>query len=294
MTGRRPFLAALLVAVALPATGQGAPVMMPRATQYDLTSKVNGETYRVMVAVPPGYESDKAYPALYVLEGNVYFATAADAMTRQAIYRNTSPAIVIGIGYPTDETMVVNTRRWPDLTPSVSKDPEEKRRTGGGDTFLRVIDEEIKPLVASRYKLDAGNQALWGHSIGGLMVLRALFQRPGSYSTYLISSPSIWWDDHLVLKDEAAFSKRMLEKGPPIRVLVTSAGEEQYRGEDPKRLASAARSRMIDNATELAARLSRIGSPRLTVQRYVLEGETHITVSHSALSRSLRFAFPAQ
>lgn len=36
----------------------------------------------------------------------------------------------------------------------------------------------------------------------------------------------------------------------------------------------------------------RINGGRLTVARYVLEGETHISVSHAALTRSLRFAFP--
>ena len=49
---------------------------------------------------------------------------------------------------------------------------------------------------------------------------------------------------------------------------------------------------MIDNASELAERLGRINGERMTVARYLLEGETHISVSHAALTRSLRFAFP--
>ena len=96
----------------------------------------------------------------------------------------------------------------------------------------------------------------------------------------------------MVLRDEAPFAKAMSGPGAPVRVLATSAGEEQYRGTDEKRLAAAQRIRMIDNATELAERLGRIDSARLTVARYVLDGETHISVSHAALTRSLRFAFP--
>lgn len=270
----------------------GAPVTVPRARQYDFVSRINGESYRIMVAVPPDYDATKSYPALYVLEGNIYFATAADSMTRQAQFRNVAPALVIGIGYPSHDVAVSTTRRFFDLTPTVSSDPKEKRKTGGGDEFLRVIDEEVKPFVAARYKIDATRQALWGHSIGGLTVLRALFLRTASFSTFLISSPSIWWGGKFVLRDESSFAKRMSETSVPVRVLVTSAGEEQYRGTDEKLLAEADRSRMIDNASELTERLKRINGGRLTVARYILDGETHISVSHAALTRSLRFAFP--
>lgn len=296
------FAGLFLACVALAAHGQAdqivatprdrAPIVFPRASQYDLVSKTNGQGYRIMVAVPPNYDKEKAYPALYILEGNVYFATAAEAMARQSIYRSVAPALVIGIGYSSDDTTVSLTRRWLDLTPSVSSDPAEKRKTGGGDEFLRVIDEEVKPFVASRYKIDASRQVLWGHSLGGLIVLRAPLRHTESFSTYLISSPAIWWEDNMVLRDEAAFGKRVAEVGTPIRVLIMSAGEEQYRGDDAKLMAAAAKTRMVDNASELAARLGKINPERLTVQRYVLEGENHITVSHVTVTRSLRFAFP--
>jgi predicted alpha/beta superfamily hydrolase len=284
--------AQLLPACAADTADDGAPVTVARARQYDFVSRVNGESYRIMVAMPPDYDSTKSYPALYVLEGNVYFATAADAMARQARTRDMQPVLVIGIGYPSHDLAVSTTRRLSDLTPSVSSNPEEKRKTGGGDMFLRVVDEEVKPFVAARYKIDATHQALWGHSIGGLMVLRALLLRTDSFSTFLVSSPSIWWEGQMVLHDEPSFAKKMSGAGSPVRVLVTSAGEEQYRGTEEKRLAEAKLSRMIDNASELAERLGRINGGRLTVARYVLEGETHISVSHAALTRSLRFAFP--
>ena len=144
----------------------------------------------------------------------------------------------------------------------------------------------------ARYKIDATRQALWGHSIGGLMVLRALFLRTSSFSAFLMSSPSIWWEDKMVLRDESLFAKKMSDAAAPVRVLVTSAGEEQYRGPDEKLLAADSRTRMIDNASELAERLRRIEGGRLTVARWVLDGETHISVSHGVLTRSLRFAFP--
>ena len=63
----------LLPACAADTADDGAPVTVARARQFDFVSRINGESYRIMVAVPPDYDSTKSYPALYVLEGNVYF-----------------------------------------------------------------------------------------------------------------------------------------------------------------------------------------------------------------------------
>jgi len=46
----------------------GEPAVVPRAYQYDIRSRMNGQTYRVSVALPPGAEPGIAYPALYVLD----------------------------------------------------------------------------------------------------------------------------------------------------------------------------------------------------------------------------------
>src|SRR5579864_8816563 len=93
------------------------------------------------------YESLRGYAVLYVLDGNPYFATATDTLTRQSGNKIVAPAIVVGLGYPTDDPEEVTRLRMFDLTPSVSKTPQAPGvKTGGGDTFLRVIEEEVKPF----------------------------------------------------------------------------------------------------------------------------------------------------
>ena len=75
---------------------------------------------------------------------------------------------------------------------------------------------QLKPFVAERYPIDRTGQIIWGHSLGGLIVLRALFRNPDSFSTFVLSSPSIWWNDREILADEEAFSKRV-RTGTTIR-----------------------------------------------------------------------------
>jgi predicted alpha/beta superfamily hydrolase len=234
---------------------------------------------------------------LYVLDGNVHFNTATDALTRQSFRippPTVAPATVVGIGYPTHDPDEVNRRRVLDLTLSKnSPSPfRPEARAGGGDTFLRVIEEELKPFVMARYKIDRTKQIIYGQSLGGLMALRVLFRNPNAFSSYILSSPSISHNNSEVLADEEAFSKRARAGELRLRVLVTSAADEQYRGEDPKLLAAANLHRMVDNASELADRLAALNPSKIMVVRTIFAGETHMSVPPASLSRALRFALP--
>ncbi|MFC1650764.1 hypothetical protein ACFL2X_04275, partial [Candidatus Latescibacterota bacterium] len=80
--------------------GEGAPVTLPGALQYDITSQINGRAYRIFVSTPENYQPTLAYPVLYVLDGNWYFPSVYLCRT-SSILRDSG--IVVGIGYPTDD-----------------------------------------------------------------------------------------------------------------------------------------------------------------------------------------------
>jgi hypothetical protein len=122
-------------------------------------------------------------------------------------------AIVVGIGYLTDDYMKPLVLRYQDLTP-VTEDKTlfptqpplaEADRGGGSELFYRLIAEELRPAVCASYPIDAHLQTLYGHSLGGLFVLGVMFKHPESFNKYVASSPSIWWDNRSVLKDESGF-----------------------------------------------------------------------------------------
>lgn len=77
-------------------------------------------------------------------------------------------------------------------------------------------------------------------------------------------------------------------------LVLFAAGEEQYRGNDPKLLAEPQTrvGRMIDNASELAERLAALNPGNITVARVIFGGETHNSTNAAALSRAIRFALP--
>ena len=268
-----------------------APAQIARSQTFDITSKINNRTYRIMVATPATQSPGTLYPVLYVLDGNQYFGTATDALNRQSHFKNVKPAIVVGVGYPTDDFALITRERAFDLTPSLSKDPKLTGRYGGGSAFARVLEEEIKPFVNAQFAVDTSQQIIWGQSFAGLFVLGTMFATPTAYSTYILSSPSIWWNDKEVLQAAPEFERRARIGDLRMRVLITSAGDEQHSGPDSQRAAREA-ARMIDNATELADRLMALSPKTVVVQRVIFDGEIHNTVSPASLSRTLRFALP--
>lgn len=271
-------------------TGKDAPPSSSRETRFDFTSKTTGRAYRLMIAAPYKMDAAKTYPVIYIMDGYWYFRPAVDFGTEAG--DRLQSAIIVGIGYPTEDYKEHCDRRMLDL--SVPADPAAKNpgdaRPADGDAYLRMIQDEVKPFVEKRYPVDKSRQTLYGKSLGGLMVLRQLFRNPEAFQTYVAASPAISWNDKAVLADEAAFATQAKAGKLRLKLLITSAELEQYRGTDPQQLEHANRSRMVDNASELAARLKTLDPANVIVDYVIFPGETHFSVSLACLGRGLSFA----
>ncbi|HEY3754938.1 MAG TPA: alpha/beta hydrolase-fold protein [Opitutaceae bacterium] len=211
----RPVVAALVLAVSLvpgsappaaaaetPAPAADGPVSLPRSTQHDFTSPIDGHPYRVCVATPFGADPARAYPVFYVLDGNWYFLPTADNVTESG--KTITQAIVVGLGYPTYDNREVARRRMGELA---------------SDEFERVLLEEVKPWVEAHFHVDRAHQTLYGKSMGGLATLAVLARHPEAFQTYVAASPALRMDKNGLLKDAQPPT-------PPVRLLITVGGLE--------------------------------------------------------------------
>lgn len=305
-------------------------ISIPNTRQVEFVSKVNGHRYVISVAMPFMPAPAQGYPVLYVIDGFAYFASAAEVVRLW----NAPQVLVVGIDYPRDAAWVENVRRHRgpfapgiegmppaaqaafyerlyDLTLPARDDalaadafpdtpPAKSANVGGLEDFLKTIETEIKPRVAALARVDTTNQVLFGHSLGGLATLHALFTEPKAFRTFLIASPSIWWNQKSVLTGGPAFAEKLRSGQAAPRVLVTIGGKESTLPKSAGKASDVAatenyfrRIRMVDNAQELATWLKekRGGAGYRVADFAVFDEITHGLAAWPALARGVAFAF---
>lgn len=150
---------------------------------------------------------------------------------------------------------------------------------GGAEAFLKFIEEELKPEIECEFEIDRERQALFGHSLGGLFALHVLFTKPTAFRTYIAGSPSIHWNKRFLLEAEQQFVSRLERETLNVDILL-AVGE----------LERSHKSRISNNAKELAERLSALAHRGVYVEFEEFEGEGHVSVLPALVSRALRFA----
>jgi tetratricopeptide (TPR) repeat protein len=101
---------------------------------------------------------------------------------------------------------IPNTNRNRDLLPTKMA---HVRNSGGGDNFLKFIETELIPFVDNNYRTHP-YRVLVGHSFGGLFAVYTLLTKPKLFDAYIAISPSLHWDDLLVLKKAMKLFKSKL------------------------------------------------------------------------------------
>lgn len=276
---------------------QTHPVILPRAEYFDLTSST-GVQYRIFVAGPTGKIPPTGAPVIYFTDGNGNFPLLLAAAQRQI--REELPCVIVGIGYVTENRQQMRQLRSIDLTPPTSEKwaktkagPFSDLKTGGQDKFLDFIAEELKPIIERKFKIDPQRQTLFGHSFGGLFALHVLFTHPEMFQTYVAVSPSLWWNDNSILKEEQKFRERLQNQKLTARLLLMAGAMEQPPTAPPNSPTLDRRGppgRAVDPIKELSERLSTANIEGFVVESRIFPEEQHGSVILPAASRGVRFS----
>jgi predicted alpha/beta superfamily hydrolase len=313
------------------AQGPRAEVAIADTRRIDFTSSVNGRRYSISIALPWAPPPPNGYSALYVLESYAYFATATEATRLNVLFPG---VVVVGIGYPNDPAYVDATieRRQPvppwmlmgprsiaawslerqyDLTLPASEAAlsawsapgvltYSTDETGGLDDFLRTIEADVKPQVRQIAPIDETNTALFGHSLGGLAVVRSLFENPGGFRSYIASSPSLTWANDAVLAGEASFAAKVASGAASPRLLVTLGADEAAATTNlPEELGQtnaeqmALGARTVSAIRDLPERLRKLkgGDGYEVADLAVFAHQGHGVAPWPAIGRAVSFAF---
>jgi len=195
---------------------------MPPHQELAIASKTLGETRRINVYLPPGYDARAAKRCLvlYMPDGGMaedfpHVASDVDAAIRAGKMR---PAIVVGIE---------NTERRRDMTgpTEVESDRKIAPRVGGSARFRAFLRDELMPMVRARFPGNGGT-AIVGESLAGLFVLETFFEEPAMFDTYIALSPSLWWNGGALVRS-AAERLKARPKAPQTLYFATAGDDLQ-------------------------------------------------------------------
>jgi predicted alpha/beta superfamily hydrolase len=214
--------ALLLLAVLLSASAARAqaPAAFEAPERIVVKSQVLGEERTVFVRTPPAYaaRTGERFAVLYLTDGDAHIQHTSGTVGFLARNNRMPEMIVVGI---------TNTDRTRDLTPTrVERLPGQPNvrfpTSGGADNFLKFIETELIPLIESKYRTQPF-RALAGHSLGGLFAVHAMVARPEVFNSYIAVSPSLQWDNFVMIDRAKEFFKTRKEYN---RTLFASLGNE--------------------------------------------------------------------
>lgn len=218
------------------------------------SSILSGER-RFYVSLPERYDaSGRAYSVLYVLDGDFQFEHVAAAVRSLARTGRIEPLIVVGITF-NGEAEYQRYTTWKT---------DELAGSGGADTMLRFIQQELVPRINHDYRT-THQQALSGYSLGGLLVLQAALAKPSSFQAYYAMSPSLYLDNYAL--------NEKLANAPLQGRLYLSVANEQGMG-----------------VSELAGKL-KASSANFTWHFQVFEQENHYSTALPAIVAALQWDF---
>ncbi|HEY8403821.1 MAG TPA: alpha/beta hydrolase-fold protein [Flavobacteriales bacterium] len=235
---------------------------------YTIESTVLQEKRTINIYLPSHFDPGQPGDVFYLLDGALEedFVHIAGLFSFYDMMYVMPNYIVVGIA---------NTDRRRDFTypTTIAKDKEQFPTTGGSATFIRFLQDELKPWVEKQFKTTS-NAYLIGQSLGGLVASEILIHHPHLFTHYFIVSPSLWWDNESLLQQ-----------------LHTSDDYHNYKqvyiavGEFEEK-------RMRKDAKSLYRLLKKLRNDKKTLKFQTIPDEDHATVLHHAIAEGLRLTFP--
>ncbi|WP_153915551.1 alpha/beta hydrolase [Shewanella sp. TC10] len=164
-----------------------------------ITLEDSDRSYKVFIKLPNSYqENDPAqyYPVVYMTDAMYNFQVVSGVTRLPMNMRNMQQAILVGVDW--QEGMSPAASRIRDYTPS--SDESWKRKTGEAERHLHFIANKLMPHINKTYRTIPSQNTLVGHSLGGLFGAYSLLTQPELFSHYLLSSPSLWFNDKQLMK----------------------------------------------------------------------------------------------
>ncbi|GGA30078.1 alpha/beta hydrolase [Paenibacillus physcomitrellae] len=260
-------------------------VSIPGTRQWDIFSEESKRAYRIFIYIPAAVPPPGGFPVIYALDGNAVFGTLVESLkvqSRRPDKTGVEPAVVVGIGYQTEEPFSPDrtydfTLPRPEGAPPYAFKGRTFAEEGGAELFMRFLQQELKPEIEKTCPVNRNRQSLIGHSLGGLFVLQTLLIEPDSFQCYIAGSPSIHWNEAFIFEEEQRLGDKLKQSGARVKLMV-AAGELETAH------------KMIENAALFSKCVEERRHPGLQLAFKTFDNEGHVSVLAVLMSHAVRFA----
>lgn len=252
-----------------------------------LPDPVSGRHYDIMVSLPDGFaeQPERRWPLVVLADGGRAFPHLSCIGRRLAREGAIREAVIVGLSYAAGEDLENSRRR--DYTPVPRAG--SALAYGGAAPYQTYLRDVVLRHVEAAFRTDPGQRYFWGHSYGGLLGAHILFTEPGMFQTYLLGSPSFWYEDGAIYAFEEAHAAR--NKRLNVRVFLYVGGLEIPRY-DPARKGDTRD--MVAGMKEFEARLRARGYAGLRIASIVVEGKDHRSAVPPGFEWALRAALAGE
>lgn len=158
-----------------------------------------GNSRDILVHLPASYaSSERRYPVIYMHDGQNLFdphtSYAGEWGVDDALASlDDCDAEAIVVGIPNG-----GARRLDEYSPF----PDPRLGGGDGDAYLSFVIDTLKPVIDADFRTrpEREHTGMLGASMGGLISLFALFERPEVFGFAGVMSPSLWFADGAIFR----------------------------------------------------------------------------------------------
>ena len=148
---------------------------------------------KIWIYLPKNYhKTNKKFPVMYMHDAQNLFDASTSYVGEwkvdETLNKLNAEVIIVGIEHGGE-------KRTEELTPY----PHQKYKGGKGKLYIDFMLKILKPRIDAMYRTlpDAGNTAIAGSSLGGLISFYAVMTYPETFGKAIIFSPSFWFSDNI-------------------------------------------------------------------------------------------------
>jgi predicted alpha/beta superfamily hydrolase len=236
-------------------------------------SSIVNDDYYIYISLPDDYgSSDKSYPVLYLLDGDISFGMGASIARYLQVGDNIPELIVVGIGYGALKSSNGNVRRR-DFTFS---EVPNRSDFGGAPKFISFIRDELFPFINSTYRTNPDDRTINSYSLGGLLASYILFTEPELFNRYIIGSPHLGSDNYKIFDVQENAFNSFVDINAKVFI---SVGSEESDDE------------YFNPIDQLVSGINDKAYPSLKMETKVFDGGTHLLCPPEVLSYGLISVF---